>query len=201
MGGMSSEQGSPDAPGSQNQNEEPSGIDSAERRKQFLREAYREHRSAIYEFAGRVFGPDRSAEVAEEVFLRLWKHPDQFDPSRGSLRPYLLASAHDVAIDFFRRDIARFQRDEPGEQTSNDPESVIESELRALEASARVAEALSSLDPGDRDAIVVAFYGGASYQAIAAATGLPAEAIKSRIRRGLLRMERALRRSGSAMMV
>jgi RNA polymerase sigma-70 factor (ECF subfamily) len=196
---MSSEQGSPDAPGSQN--EEPSGIESPQRRNQFLREAYREHRSAIYELAGRVCGADRAAEVAEEVFLRLWKHPERFDPSRGSLRAYLLASAHDVAIDFLRRDIARFERDEPGERTSNHPDSAIESELRALESSARVAEALASLDSGERDAIVVAFYGGASYQAIAAATGLPAEAIKSRIRRGLLRMERALRRSGSLMMV
>jgi len=73
--------------------------------------------------------------------------------------------------------------------------------LRTVEASARVAEALASLNPGERVAILGAFYGRASYRAVAAASGLPAEVIRSRIRRGMMRMEKALRRSGSTMMV
>ena len=195
--GMSSEEGSPGAPASR----DDGSPDPLEQRSEFLREAYREHRSAINELASRVCGADRAAEVTQEVFLRLWKHPERFDPLRESLRPYLLTSAHDVAIDFLRREIARYKRDVRDDRTSNQPDSAIESELDALEESARVAGALASLDPGERDAILGAFYSRASYRTVAAESGLPVDVLRSRIRRGLLRMEKALRRSGSAMMV
>ena len=195
--GMSSDEGSPGASASR----DDGSPDPLVRRNEFLREAYREHRSAIYELASRVCGADRAAEVTQEVFLRLWKHPERFDPLRESLRPYLLTSAHDVAIDFLRREIARYKRDVRDDRTSNQPDSAIESELDALEESARVAGALASLDPGERDAILGAFYSRASYRTVAAESGLPVDVLRSRIRRGLLRMEKALRRSGSAMMV
>ncbi len=196
---MSSDDGSPDAP--ESRNEGSSAFDSLKQRNEFLREAYREHRSAIYELAFRVCGAERAGDVTQEVFLRLWKHPERLDPLRATLRAHLLTSANDVAIDFLRREIVRHKRDTGDDPTSNQPDSAIESELHALEASARFAEALSSLDPGERDAILGAFYSRASYRAVATASGLPADVIRSRIRRGLLRMERALRRSGSAMMV
>ena len=195
--GMSSDEGSPGASASR----DDGSPDPLVRRNEFLREAYREHRSAIYELASRVCGADRAAEVTQEVFLRLWKHPERFDPQSASLRQYLLTSAHDVAIDFLRREIARYRRDIRDDRTSNRPDSAIEAELHALEESAKVAEALSALNPGERDAILGAFYSRASYRAVAAASGLPADVIRSRIRRGLLRMEKALRRSSLAMIV
>ena len=197
--GMSSDEGSPDAPTSPNAGS--STFDPLEQRNEFLREAYREHRSAIYEFVFRLCGAERAGEVTQEVFLRLWKHPERFDPLRQSLGPYLMASANDVAIDVLRREIVRYRRDSADDRTSNQSDSVTESELHALEASARFARALASLDPGERDAILVAFYSRASYREVAAASGLPTEVIKSRIRSGLLRMEKALRRSGLTMMV
>jgi RNA polymerase sigma-70 factor, ECF subfamily len=192
---MSSEEGSPGALG------QPSERSSAPEQRKFLRQAYLDHRSEILELALRVCGADRAAEVTQEVFLRLWKHPEHYEASRGSLRAYLLASAHDVAIDFLRGEIARHKRDAPGHRASDSPDSALDSELYALEASARIAEALASLDAGERDAILSAFYGQVSYRAVASASGLPPEAIASRIRAGLLRMEKALRKSGTMMLL
>jgi RNA polymerase sigma-70 factor, ECF subfamily len=196
---MTSDEGSPGAP--QSQNDWSSAFETLEQRNEFLRAAYREHRPAIHELASRVCGADRAAEVAQEVFLRLWKHPERFDPRQGALGPYLLASAHDVAIDFLRREIARYTSGAPDDRASNQSDAAIESELHALESAARVAEALASLDPGERDAILGAFYGRANDRTVAASSGLSVEVIRSRIRRGLLRIEKALRGSGLAMMV
>lgn len=198
--GMTSDEGSPRAP--QSHNDWSSPFESVEQRNEFLKGAYREHRSAIYELASRVCGADRAAEVTQEVFLRFWNHPEQFDPLRGALSTYLRASTHDVAIDFLRREIASYKSDAPDvDRALNQSDSAIVSELRAFEAAARVTEALASLAPGERDAILGAFYGRASYRAVAAASGLPVEVITSRIRRGLLRMEKALRSSGSTIVV
>jgi DNA-directed RNA polymerase specialized sigma24 family protein len=96
---------------------------------------------------------------------------------------------------------AHHRLDQPVTGISIHPRSTVESELVVLEASAQVAEALTSLGRAERDAIVAAFYGRANYLAVAADSGVPAEVVRSRVRRGLIRMERALRRSGSAMMV
>ena len=64
-------------------------------RQDALAEAYRRHGGAVFALAGRVLGDRALAEeVAQEVFLRLWDHPDRFDPNRGSLRSFLLAQCH-----------------------------------------------------------------------------------------------------------
>src|ERR1700729_168767 len=68
-----------------------------------LAEIYRRHGGAVYGLARRVLSNAAEAEdVTQEVFLRLWNQPDRFDPSRGSLRAFLLAQAHGRAVDAIR---------------------------------------------------------------------------------------------------
>ncbi|HEY1456590.1 MAG TPA: sigma-70 family RNA polymerase sigma factor, partial [Candidatus Dormibacteraeota bacterium] len=65
-----------------------------------LAEVYRRHGRAVYGLARRVLQDTGEAEdVTQEVFLRLWREPDRFDPGRGSLRSFLLAQAHGRAVD------------------------------------------------------------------------------------------------------
>src|ERR1700677_4629852 len=68
-----------------------------------LAEVYRRHGGAVYGLARRVLNNTSEADdVTQEVFLRLWNEPDRFDPSRGSLRSYLLTQAHGRAVDAIR---------------------------------------------------------------------------------------------------
>ena len=68
-----------------------------------LAEVYRRHGGAVYGMARRVLSNTAEAEdVTQEIFLRLWNDPDRFDPSRGSLRSFLLAQAHGRAVDAVR---------------------------------------------------------------------------------------------------
>src|SRR5580700_8219711 len=68
-----------------------------------LAEVYRRHGGAVYGLARRVLSNTTEAEdVTQEVFLRLWNQPDKFDPSRGSLRSYLLAQSHARSVDAIR---------------------------------------------------------------------------------------------------
>jgi RNA polymerase sigma-70 factor (ECF subfamily) len=81
-------------------------------RQDALAEAYRRHAGAVYGLARRLLGNEPLAEeVTQEVFLRLWNHPDRFEPSRGSLRSYLLAQTHGRSVDLLRSEGARRRRE------------------------------------------------------------------------------------------
>src|SRR5216683_3031964 len=54
---------------------------------------------------------DAAADVVQEVFECLWRHPERFDPHRGVLRSYLTVSARSAAIDWMRREEARRRRE------------------------------------------------------------------------------------------
>src|SRR5687768_4128632 len=66
--------------------------------------------SFIRRYQARVFGlalsilSDRSAaeEVAQETFLRAWKHGGGFDPRRGQVSSWLLTITRNLAIDVLR---------------------------------------------------------------------------------------------------
>src|SRR3546814_13209854 len=51
-------------------------------------------------------------EIVQEVFLRLWDHPDRYDAERGSLRSFLLATCHGRSVDLVRSESARRAREE-----------------------------------------------------------------------------------------
>ncbi|HSD68920.1 MAG TPA: sigma factor, partial [Woeseiaceae bacterium] len=52
---------------------------------------YRAHGGAVKGIARRVLNDDTLAEdVVQDVFVSFWKAPDRYDPSKGSLRTYLL---------------------------------------------------------------------------------------------------------------
>src|SRR5439155_5815362 len=64
----------------------------------------------VRRFQARVFGlaqtmvGDRGAaeEIAQETFLRAWRHATAYDPRRGQVATWLLAIARNLAIDRLR---------------------------------------------------------------------------------------------------
>lgn len=48
-------------------------------------------------------------ELVSDVFLRLWKHPDKYDPEKGSLKNYLVLMTKSMAINKHYRLKQRFE--------------------------------------------------------------------------------------------
>src|SRR3954454_4360326 len=71
---------------------------------QSLRALYREYGGELYGFAVNCLG-DRglAEELVQDVFTRVWRHADQFDPTRASFRTWLYGIARNAVIDFNRR--------------------------------------------------------------------------------------------------
>lgn len=153
---------------------------------------YRTHASAVYGLACRICGPVLAADVTQDVFTVHWRHPERFDPTRGSLRSFLMAVAHGRAVDVLRAETARYRREQ--RDISSRPWAEPEADQCVMERdrSARVARAIADLPAPERDAIVSAFYGERTYREVALVLGLPEGTVKSRIRSGLIRLRGVL---------
>ena len=158
-----------------------------------LAEAYRRHAGAVYSLARRVLlDVTASEEVVQEVFLRLWREPEKFDPERGSLRSYLLAQAHGRAVDQLRSETSRRRREDRDARQTAESGYDIEREVWDLTVAAQVKEAVAVLPDDERRAIGLAYFGGHTYREVADLLDQPEGTVKSRIRAGLKRMRSAL---------
>ena len=151
-----------------------------------LAEIYARYGGAVWAVAKRVCGDRTLAEdVTQTVFVELWRRPQRFDPARGALRPWLMAQAHARAVDTVRSEAAR-QRREAREGHFPAPASPdVEAEVHMAAMSDGVRRAVARLASDERDAIVLAYFGGHSYREAAELLGAPEGTVKSRIRRGL----------------
>jgi RNA polymerase sigma-70 factor (ECF subfamily) len=167
-------------------------------RAEALAEVYRRHAGSVFGLARRVLGGDsaRGEEVTQEVFLKLWNFPDKFDPDRGSLRSFLLSSAHSRAVDMLRSDSARRRRETADLKRTAQAGYDLEREVWDLAVADNVRGALSRLPEPERDAIQLAYFGGRTYREVAAELGAPEGTVKSRIRSGLSRLRDDLTASG-----
>lgn len=162
-----------------------------------LAEVYREHGRAVYAVARKVLNSTSEAEdVTQEVFLRLWDHPDRFDPNRGTLRAFLLAQAHARSVDAIRSLKARRQRElreaHYGARNTYD----LHHEVWDVAQADQVARALEGLPDEERRPIELAFFDGHTYMEVAALLDQPEGTTKGRIRNGMRRMRAALVEAG-----
>ncbi|MGH2707944.1 MAG: sigma-70 family RNA polymerase sigma factor [Actinomycetota bacterium] len=162
-----------------------------------LAEAYRRHAGAVFTLSQRVLRNRALAEdVVQEVFVRLWYHPDRFDPERGTLRSYLLAQTHGRSVDVARSESSRRRREEKDVAHTIETGHDVAAQVEDLAVSAEVRKALNVLPEAEKKAIQLAYYGGRSYREVAQLLSVPEGTIKSRIRAGLQRLRVALVEAG-----
>jgi RNA polymerase sigma-70 factor (ECF subfamily) len=159
--------------------------------------AYDEHAAGVYGTALRVLGnPAAAQDVAQDVFLRLWRRPAAFDPRRGDLGTFLRLMARSRALDLWRTARASGRasdrlkivagRDEP--RAEEQPAPVLERDERRR----AVRAALRALPDSQREAVVLAYWGGLTAGEIAVRSGVPVGTAKSRVRLGLKRIRAEL---------
>ena len=156
-------------------------------------EAYRRHAGAVFGLAQRLLWERALAEeMVQEIFLRLWEHPERFDHARGSLRSFLLMDAHARCVDRIRSDSRRKEREERSARAEMVSEYDLDLEAYDLDIAEQVREALATLSESERRAIELAYFGGHTYREVARILEQPEGTIKSRIRTGLSRLRTQL---------
>lgn len=153
------------------------------------------HADAAFSLAYRMCGRRSvSEDVVQEAFVSLWRSGARYDPTRGSVRTWVLGVVRNRAIDTFRRDAVRTGRDVSDEGAAERLAAGDDTEAEALrrDDAAQVQDALGQLPPEQRQVIELAYFGGFSHSEIAEMLGLPAGTVKGRMRLGLAKLRMAL---------
>jgi RNA polymerase sigma factor (sigma-70 family) len=158
-----------------------------------LAEVYREYANLVFGVCRRVLNDVMLAEdVTQEVFVYLWQSPERFDASRGSLRAWLGLLAHHRSVDRVRAEGRRTRREQQQEPAST-VASEVDDHLAAAWLSDQVRVALDQLPAEQREAVVLAYYGGRTYRQVAVDQAIPEGTAKSRLRLALAKLELLLR--------
>ncbi|WP_292788345.1 MULTISPECIES: ECF RNA polymerase sigma factor SigK [unclassified Microbacterium] len=158
--------------------------------------------AALYDsLSSRVFGlilrvlvnRAQSEEVLQEVFLEIWQSASRFAPNKGQGRTWVMTIAHRRAVDRVRASQSSADRDVRAgfKDLGVAHDSVAERVELGIEGE-RVVAALTGLPEAQREALVLAYYGGYSQNEIAALVGAPLGTIKTRMRDGLARLRTAM---------
>ena len=146
------------------------------------------HGGAAFSLAYRMVGDRVAAEdISQEAFLSIWRSRMRYDPSRGSVRTWVLGIVHNRAIDALRRGASYERRKEQldiVEERHEAPERTDVEAARREEASS-VRNALDTLPADQRRTIELAYFGGFSHSQIAELLDEPIGTIKGRMRLGL----------------
>jgi RNA polymerase sigma-70 factor, ECF subfamily len=124
---------------------------------------------------------DHVDDAVQRVFEELWIHPERFDPARGPIDHYLAMQGRSRSIDLLRSEISRARRE-------TDDEAWRALVARSLEETNDMQHLLDALPSGEREVIELAYFGELTYREVALKLDLPPGTVKSRIRKGLLRL-------------
>jgi RNA polymerase sigma-70 factor (ECF subfamily) len=151
----------------------------------------------VRRFQQRVFGlallivrdPGRAEDVAQEAFVRAWRHAPAYDARRGSVVTWLLTITRNLAIDALRM----------GRSRPSDLVPIVDGvwadagpppdELAGRDAEmTTVRAALGRLPVEQRRAVLLAAFYGRTAQEISELESIPLGTAKTRIRSGLQRL-------------
>jgi RNA polymerase sigma-70 factor (ECF subfamily) len=154
---------------------------------------FAEHERGVYATAFRILGNGAQAQdVVQDVFLRLWRRPRSFDAERGALGSYLRLMARSRALDLWREgqaggrasDRLKFVVADEDPRLDDQPGPAAElADTREL-----LRDGLRRLPEAQREALVLAYWGGLTADEIAHRSAVPLGTAKSRIRLGLSKL-------------
>jgi RNA polymerase sigma-70 factor (ECF subfamily) len=147
---------------------------------------YQRHASIMLALARRMLSSARESEdLVHDVFVEAWEHAGDYDPTRGSVRQWLLVRLRSRAVDRLRS----------ATRTTSEPAVPIAEPTGpdVLLDAHRARRALADLPREQIQVLELAYFKDLSASAIAAELGIPEGTVKSRLAAGLSRLRASFR--------
>ena len=142
---------------------------------------------------------DAAEDLTQEVFIRVYRSLEQYDPKQGDLQNWLMRLARNLIIDDYRRrqrapQDARAEDIEDHSYHLRTSEGSAQRELERRELGQQVQAAIDRLSPDLRTCVILRDIEELSYQEIVDLLQIPEGTVKSRINRGRIELAKILRR-------
>ncbi|MFG0260094.1 MAG: RNA polymerase sigma factor [Phycisphaerales bacterium JB041] len=161
-----------------------------------VEELYDRFGSLVYRMAYQAMPTRADADDAvQEVFVRLWKTADRFDPKRAALVTWVMLISRRHLVDRLRRKRARISASSMEESAVRDERRDLEPIGQEIERNERFAEVMKKVAdlPALQQSVVTrAYLGGQTLRQISEELETPLGTVKSALSRALVRLrERA----------
>lgn len=156
----------------------------------------------VRRFQGRVYGlaltivrqPAVAEEVAQETFVRVYRHAGNYDARKGRVSTWLLSIARNLAID-----VTRMRRADPVDPDILAAELSVDSQSPGIDEMGvqpderdRLRGAIRELPEDQKSALVQAAYMGRTAREISDLDHVPLGTVKTRIRTAMLKLRSEL---------
>ncbi|MBW8482000.1 RNA polymerase sigma factor [Actinomadura parmotrematis] len=161
-------------------------------------EIYDRHFAAVHRYVAGRLGPDAAEDVVAETFLAAFRRRASFDAARGAVRPWLFGIATNLVAGHRRTETRRYRAlaRVGAEPPAPGHEDGVLARVAAADARPGLSRALAALKQRDRDVVLLVALGRLSHAEIAAALGVPAGTVASRLNRARRELRAALTPQG-----
>ena len=169
----------------------------AQSQEQALVELYDRYHRLIFSLAlAMVNEPETAEEITLDVFMRVWQKAGTYRAEQAKVSTWLIYIARHHAIDVLRRRATKVdwfavhweESISNIESSGPDPQESAELSLRRE----RIYAALATLPPEQKQALVLAYFGGYTQSQIAELLALPIGTIKTRLRLAMQKLREFL---------
>ena len=151
----------------------------------------------IYSFVYRNVGnPAEAEDITQEVFVKVWKNIKKFDQTRN-FKPWIFQIAKNTSIDFLRKKksipFSKFENEKGQNVLLDNMQSAPENLIENLDNKGVLAGAVSQLNDKEQQVITLRHNDGLSFKEIAKVLKESINTVKSRYRRALTNMKKAIK--------
>jgi RNA polymerase sigma-70 factor, ECF subfamily len=155
-----------------------------------IRALYARFGRSVYTVGLRLLGSSEEAEeLTQDVFMAAWRKGARFDAARGRLSTWLMAIAHNMAVDRLRHERGAARPALILVEEVPEPVPVEQDEV-FLDLD-RAARAMECLSVAERQLLSQAYFYGWTAREIAESQGIPLGTVKTRLRTALIKLRTA----------
>jgi len=159
---------------------------------------YQLYSTPLFSYAMKCLRDEADAEEAlQDAFIKIWNQAGDFDPARSRPFTWCYMILRGLCFDRLRKRSAQKRRGQKIPLDDVNPKGTGQTEvIRRLifhEHVAQIRTALRTLKPLERTYIEMAVFGEITHSEIAERVDEPLGTVKTRIRRGMIKLRKALR--------
>jgi RNA polymerase sigma-70 factor (ECF subfamily) len=162
-----------------------------------FRELVERHQNAVIGTVAKMLGnPSEAEDIAQQVFLRLWRHAKRYRPE-AKFTTYLFTITRNLVFNESRRkkrrnEVSADEREEVNALIEEDPNKQPDAEMLQEELRKAVDAAIATLPEPQRMAVILRRYEQMPYEEIAKVLELSVSAVKSLLFRARTTLRQSL---------